>query len=137
MNNFSKFTTEHKVRPDDIDMFKHVHNSVYLDYVLAARYEQMETCYGMSMDKFLELGYGWVVQKVQVEYKRPLKLGDTFSVETGIISLVERGCTVEFEIKNLQTKKVSASGWFDFVMIDLKTGRSVIISDAIIDHYSI
>ncbi|RRN77297.1 acyl-CoA thioesterase, partial [Pseudoxanthomonas sp. SGD-10] len=56
MNNFSKFTTEHKVRPDDIDMFKHVHNSVYLDYVLAARYEQMETCYGMSMDKFLELG---------------------------------------------------------------------------------
>jgi len=97
----------------------------------------MEECYGMSMDKFLELGYGWVVQRVQVEYKRPLKLGDTFSVETGIISIAERGCKVEFEITNLSTHKISASGWFDFVMIDLKTGRGAIIPDAIIAHYSI
>ena len=31
------FATEMQVRPDDIDMHRHVHNSRYLDYVLAAR----------------------------------------------------------------------------------------------------
>lgn len=36
---YLKFDTELAVRPDDIDMNNHVHNSKYLDYVLAARYD--------------------------------------------------------------------------------------------------
>ena len=43
------YTTRLQVRPDDIDMFGHVHSSRYMDYVLAARFEQMERCYQMSM----------------------------------------------------------------------------------------
>ena len=46
---YSKFTTEMQVRPDDIDMNRHVHSSRYLDYVFAARFDQMERCYKMSM----------------------------------------------------------------------------------------
>ena len=57
----SKFETELQVRPDDIDMNQHVHNTRYLDYVLAARYDQMERCYKMPMEEFISLGYGWVV----------------------------------------------------------------------------
>ena len=41
MNVFSKFETELSVRPDDIDLYQHVHSTRYLDYVLAARFEQM------------------------------------------------------------------------------------------------
>ena len=78
----TKFKTELEVRPTDIDMFQHVHNSHYLDYVLAARYEQMERCYGMSMAEFMERGYGWVVRTAHVEFKRPLGLGDKFLART-------------------------------------------------------
>ena len=46
----SKFETEMPVRPDDIDMNQHVHNSRYFDYVLAARYDQMARCYRMPME---------------------------------------------------------------------------------------
>jgi acyl-CoA thioester hydrolase/thioesterase-3 len=134
---YSRFTTKHKVRPDDIDMFNHVHNSIYLDYVLAARYEQMELFYGMSMEKFLEMGYGWVVKTVQIDYKRPLGLGDEFSVETGIIEVNKKGCRVTFDITNDKTKKNSTTGWFDFVMIDLKTVRGTEVSDEMIRLYSI
>ena len=134
---YSRFKTEHKVRPDDIDMFNHVHNSIYLDYVLAARYEQMELFYGMSMEKFMEMGYGWVVQAVQINYKRPLGLGDIFIVETGIESINKKGCRITFEIKNHKTKKLNTDGWFDFVMIDLKTGRGVAVSDEMITLYSV
>ncbi|WP_017258638.1 acyl-CoA thioesterase [Pedobacter arcticus] len=134
---YSRFTTNHKVRPDDIDMFNHVHNSIYLDYVLAARYEQMELFYGMSMEEFLGMGYGWVVKSVQIDYKRPLGLGDHFSVETGIIEINRKGCRVTFDIINLKTKKTSTSGWFDFVMIDLKTGKGVEVSEEMVRLYSI
>lgn len=137
LNKFSTFTSLHKVRPDDIDMFNHVHNSKYLDYVLAARYEQMESNYGMAMERFLEMGFGWVVKTVKVYYKRPLSLSDTFTVSTSIAEIHKNGCKVIFEILNCKTQKISADGYFDFVMIDLKTGRGATLTTEILEKYSI
>lgn len=136
-NNYSTFISEFKVRPDDIDMFNHVHNSTYFDYVLAARYEQMETSYGMPMEEFMEQGFGWVVRAAFVDYKRPLGLGDLFNVETGIETINAKGCRVKFEIKIKKTKKVACDGWFDYVMIDIKSGRGMKVSDEMILRYSI
>lgn len=134
---FSQFISEFKVRPDDIDMFNHVHNSTYFDYVLAARYEQMETFYKMPMEEFLSQGFGWVVRSAFVDYKRPLGLGDRFSVKTGIESINSKGCRVKFEIKILKTDKVACDGCFDYTMIDISTGKSVKVSDEMILKYSI
>lgn len=134
---YSRFTTEFKVRPDDIDMFNHVHNSKYFDYVLAARYEQMEEFYGMPMEDFLKQDYGWVVKTAYVDYKRPLTLGDAFLVETGIAELHERGCRVEFKLNNKKTGKLCCDGWFDYVLIDTKTGRSAKITDEMLEKYSV
>lgn len=134
---YSSFITEFKVRPDDIDMFNHVHNSTYFDYVLAARYEQMETYYKMPMEKFLNLGFGWVVRSAFVDYKRPLVLGDKFTVQTEIESINAKGCRVKFEIKISKVGKVACEGWFDYIMINLADGKSVKVSDEIILRYSI
>jgi YbgC/YbaW family acyl-CoA thioester hydrolase len=134
---YATFETEHRVRPDDIDMFQHVHNSKYFDYVLAARYEQMDTCYGMAMEKFMERGFGWVVRTAHVDYKRPLMMGDYFLVRTGIETIDDKGCRVAFTITNKATKKICCDGWFDYTMIDMKTGRGAKIPDDIIEHYRI
>jgi len=134
---YSSFTSEFKVRPDDIDMFNHVHNSTYFDYVLAARYEQMETYYKMPMEDFLKMGFGWVVRSAFVEYKRPLGLGDIFTVKTGIETINSKGCRVKFEIKINKTGKIACDGWFDYVMINITDGKSVKVSDQMISNYSI
>jgi acyl-CoA thioester hydrolase/thioesterase-3 len=133
---YSTFQTEYRVRPDDIDMYKHVHNSRYFDYVLAARYDQMERCYGMSMEKFMEQGFGWLVRTAYVDYKRALTLGDYFTVTTGIESINEKICRVKFSINNKATKKVCCDGWFDFVMIAINTGKAVLIPADVIAHYT-
>ena len=86
----SKFESEMQVRPDDIDMNRHVHNARYFDYVLAARYDQMARCYGMPMEEFLAHGFGWVVRTAHVQYKRPLGLGDWMIVRTWIEEIVKR-----------------------------------------------
>lgn len=101
-----------------------------------ARYDQMERCYGMPMEKFLNDGYGWLVRSVFVDYKRPLLLGDYFVVTTGIESINEKICRVKFNIKNKITKKICCDGWFDFVMIDLNTGKAAPITANIIAHYT-
>lgn len=136
-NGYSIFETELRVRPDDIDMFNHVHNSKYFDYVLAARYEQMEKFYKMPMEDFLESGFGWVVRTAYVDYKRPLKMGDLIIIRTGVHTISEKGCRVQFEIENTKSKKIAADGWFDYVMIDTATGKGSKVNEAMIKAYSI
>lgn len=137
MSGFSRFKTDYTVRPDDIDMFQHVHNSKYFDYVLAARYDQMREFHRMTMEQFIAEGYGWVVKSAFVDYKRPLKMGDEFSVETGIETMHSKGCRVSFEISFKKNNKIACDGWFDYILIDLKTGRSTLVSEEMVKLYSI
>jgi acyl-CoA thioester hydrolase len=134
---FSRFETEMQVRPDDIDMNKHVHNSRYFDYVLAARYDQMERCYKMPMAEFLVQGYGWVVRTANIEYKRPLGLGDRFIVTTWVHEVYETGVQVHFEIARKQPRKLCCEGFFNYTMIKTATGRAERIPEWIIQKYSI
>lgn len=134
---YSIFESELKVRPDDIDMFNHVHNSKYFDYVLAARYEQMEQFYKMPMETFLSSGFGWVVRTAHVDFKRALILGDTIKVRTGILTINDKGCRVQFEIENIRTKKIASDGWFDYVLIDISTGKGSKVNAEMIAAYSI
>jgi len=136
-NAYSIFESELKVRPDDIDMFNHVHNSKYFDYVLAARYEQMETFYKMPMESFLESGFGWVVRTAHVDFKRPLILGDVIKVRTGILTINEKGCRVQFEIETVRTGKIASDGYFDYVLIDIHSGKGCKVNEEMIKAYSI
>lgn len=137
MTKYSRFSSELQVRPDDIDMNQHVHNSRYFDYVLAARYLQMEEHYKFPMEEFLKNNYGWVVSKATIEFKRPLGLGDHFTVETGIHEMLPKGCTVSFSITSRKTGKLCCDGIFHYTMINTQTGRSEVIPAWIIEKYSI
>ena len=121
---YSRFESEFQVRPDDIDMYQHVHNSRYFDYVLAARYDQMGRCYGMPMEEFIKLGYGWVVRAAFIEYKRPLGLGDRFTVRAWIEETMRSGVKVRFEIIRASDGKIAALGYFDYAMIGLQSGKA-------------
>ena len=133
----TKFETELQVRPDDIDMNRHVHASRYQDYVLAARYEQMARCYGMSMEAFARAGFGWFVKTAHVEYKRGLVLGDSFLVRTWVEGIAGTDVKVCFQIIRKATGKLSCEGWFDYTMINLATGRMEAIPDWIVEKYSV
>ena len=134
---YSAFKSLIPVRPDDIDMNRHVHNSRYNDYVLAARYDQMERCYGMSMDDFIVRGLSWVVRASYIEHKRPLHLGDTAEVETRVEEIAERGVKVAFLITKEADGKAVAKGWLDYVLVSLGTGRPQVIPEDVVTIYSI
>jgi YbgC/YbaW family acyl-CoA thioester hydrolase len=134
---YSVFETEVIIRPDDIDMNNHVHNSRYLDLVLAARFHQMKHNYGMTMEEFVARGFGWVVAACFIQFKRPLVLGDIAIVKTGIDTVGTTGAKVRFEILRKETMKVAADGYFDYTMVNLKTGRAEKLPEDIITKYSI
>ncbi len=134
---YSTFETEIVIRPDDIDMNNHVHNSKYLDYVLAARYDQMIKDYKFSMEDFHKLDYNWVVSKVEIEYKRALKLNDKIIVKTQFDSYNGAQCKVNFRVEKKEGNKVAAEGYIIYTMISIKTGRPVRIPEELAKHYTI
>jgi len=133
----SKFETELQVRPDDIDMNQHVHGSRYFDYVLAARYDQMERCYRMPMQQFIEAGFGWYVKTAHLEDKRALGLGERCGVRTWVDAIRRSEVAVKFEIVRKSNSKLCCDGYFDYTMISLKTGRAETIPEWIVQKYAI
>ncbi len=134
---YSVFESEIAIRPDDIDMNNHVHNTKYLDYVLAARYDQMIKDYKMSMEEFWELGYNWVVSTTHIEYKRALGLNDKILVRTQLGSVNGAQCTVNFWIVKKDNNKIAAEGYLTYTMISKTSSRPVRIPEEIIKKYSI
>ena len=133
----TKFETELQVRPDDIDMNQHVHGSRYFDYVLAARYDQMERCYKMSMQEFINAGYGWYIKAAHLEFKRALGMGERFIVRTWVDAMRRSEVTVKFEIVRKSNGKLCCDGRFDYTMINLNNGRAAVIPDWIAQKYAI
>ena len=133
---YKRFASELVVRPDDIDMNNHVHNTKYLDYVLFARYDQMGRCYGMSMDEFISNGWTWVIKACFIEFKRALKLADHVVIQTWLDSYERTDVRVGFRILKKDTMKVCAEGYLINTMVSLQTGRAEQIPARVIQQYT-
>jgi acyl-CoA thioester hydrolase/thioesterase-3 len=133
----TRFTSVLAVRPDDIDMNRHVHASRYQDYLLAARYEQMARDYGMSMEEFIAQGFGWFVHTLHLEYKRPLKMGDVFRVITWVDEAFADGVTVRFEMRRGEPGKLCCDGWARYTLVEMATGRATRIPGWILEKYAV
>src|SRR6266536_2826871 len=106
---------------------------------LATRCDQMARCYKMAMEEFVRAGLGWFVKTAHLEYQRPLVMGDVFLVRTWVETIGGSEVAVRFEIlrKVGDRLKLSCNGWFDYTMVNSKTGRAELIPDWIIAKYSV
>ena len=132
-----RFESRLKVQPRDIDINGHVHHSVYLDYLLAARFDQMERCYGMSMDAFLEMGYTWVARRYEIEYKIPVLLGDDVIVRTWVDRFGKVSVVVRFEMESANTRRCAAKGSATYVLVDIRNNKPAKLPEAAVQKYSV
>lgn len=133
----SVFETEIIVRPDDIDMNNHVHNSKYLDYIQTARFIQMRDNYKVPMEEYLSLGFNWFASAVHLEYKRALKFGDIALVKTQIDEWSGARVTINVWVYNKATNKIVAEGKMLYTLVSLTSGRPVRIPESIIERHMI
>ena len=136
-NSNSIFETEIVVRPDDIDMNNHVHNSKYLDYIQTARFIQMRDNYKVPMEEYHLLGLSWFASAVHLEYKRALKFGDIALVKTQIEEWSGAQVTINVWVYNKATNKIAASGKMLYTLVSLTSGRPVRIPEDIIERHKI
>ena len=132
-----KFETEITVRPHEIDWNRHVNQSVYLDYLLYARVDQMKRCYKMPIESFFKRGYSWITRSISIEYLKSVFMGETIIVRTWIDKLGKKSVTVKFQMLKKKDLSLATQGTGVYILIDAKTGQPVNIPDDIMEKYSV
>ena len=137
INTNSIFETEIIVRPDDIDMNNHVHNSKYLDYIQTARFIQMRDNYKVPMEEYITKGLNWFASEVQLKYKREMKFGDIAVVKTQVGDWSGAQVTINVWVYNKSTNKVCVEGKMLYTLVSLTSGRPTRIPEDIIERHKI
>jgi len=132
-----KFDTEITARPHEIDWNRHVNQSVYLDYLLHARIDQMKRCYKMPIESFFKRGYSWITRSISIEYLSSVYMGETIIIRTWIETVGKKGVTVKFQMLKKNDLSLATEGTAVFILINAKTGQPEIIPEDIRSKYSI
>jgi acyl-CoA thioester hydrolase len=79
-----------KVRTYECDSYGHVNNANYLNYLEFARYEFLKAI-GFDYPEVIRAGYGLLVARIEIDYKRPAVVDDelrirTYPVKKGAVS---------------------------------------------------
>lgn len=110
------YSLEFKVRDYECDLQGIVNNANYQHYYEHTRHEFL-TLHGISFAKMHDEGVDFVVARVEMAFKHPLKSGDSFVSE---LDLRQDGVKYTFlqKIYRLSDRKLCNTGRFDCVCLD-------------------
>ena len=120
---------EIKVRGFHIDIFSHVNNARYLEFMEEARW--------VVIDKYIDLrrmqamGIIFVVVNININYRRPASMGDILELYLALTKIGGKSAVFHQEIRLKGTDTVVADAQVTFVFADKNTGKAVKIDDEI------
>ncbi|MDD3877815.1 MAG: acyl-CoA thioesterase [Bacteroidales bacterium] len=110
--------TEIKVRFNEIDSMKVVWHGHYLKYMEDGR-EAFGKQYGVSYMDFYDLGIMVPLIRSEVDYKKPLKYGESALIETRFVENKAAKIIFDFTIYQLPSHEVVATGRSIQVFLDM------------------
>jgi len=120
---------EIKVRGFHIDIFSHVNNARYLEFMEEARWVIIDKYIGLK--RMQAKGIIFVVVNININYRRPASMGDTLELYLGLTKIGGKSAVFNQEIRLKGTDTVVADAQVTFVFTDKKTGKAVKLDDEI------
>ena len=120
---------EIKVRGFHIDIFSHVNNARYLEFMEEARWVVIEKYIGLK--RMQAKGIIFVVVNININYRRPASMGDILELYIGLAKIGGKSAVFYQEIRLKGTDTVVADAKVTFVFADKITGKAVNIDDEI------
>jgi len=120
---------EIKVRGFHIDIFSHVNNARYLEFMEEARW--------VVIDKYIDLkrmqakGIIFVVVNININYRSPASVGDILELYLNLTKISGKSAVFYQENRLKGTDTVVADAQVTFVFADKNTGKAVKIDDEI------
>ena len=120
---------EIKVRGFHIDIFSHVNNARYLEFMEEARWVVIDKYFDLK--KMQAKGIIFVVVNININYRRPASMGDILELYLGLTKIGGKSAVFYQEIRLKGTDTVVTDAQVTFVFADKNTGKAVKIDDEI------
>jgi thioesterase-3 len=118
-----------KVRGYHVDMYGHVNNARYLEFLEEARWALLEQV--IDLPSALREGPALVVVGITINYRGPARVGDELEVSARISSIGEHSGTFHQEVRSASSGSLVVDADVTFVPLDQGTGRPVPIEGAL------
>ncbi|MBL0331113.1 MAG: acyl-CoA thioesterase [Bacteroidetes bacterium] len=126
-------TSVYKIRFSDCDMFGHLNNSRYLDYLINAREDHLILQHQFDFNKYYKNDFGWVIGSHEIAYLRPAIYNEQVTVQSTLMHADKDVLHVEILMMNEHQNQLKAVLRTTFVPIHLKTGRREQHPDDLLD----
>lgn len=123
MSEVAAHTTRIRVRGYHLDIYGHVNNARYLEFLEEARWGYLETSHGL--DWWHEQGLGFIVASITINYRRPAGLGVDLEIRTRMARIGGRSAIIHQDVVNTATGEKVADADVTFVVVAIATGRPV------------
>ena len=127
-------TTRIKVRGYHLDLYGHVNNARYLEFLEEARWSCLETA--VDLGELQRRGVGLVVVRIAIDYRRPVGLGTVLRVESRMTRLGGKVGVMHQDVLNAANGELAAAADVTFMVIDLAHGKAVAIAGEIREHFA-
>lgn len=118
---------EIKVRGYHLDIYSHVNNARYLEFLEEARWALFDD---LALTKeAMERGYAFTIVNINVSYINAAFLGEILKITTGLKKYGNKSITLSQKISRMSDGKEVVDADVTFVLIDVKTGRAVELDD--------
>ena len=118
-----------KVRGYHLDLYRHVTNARYLEFLEEARWSFLET--RGDLDTLEKKGYAFAVVNINISYRRAAYMGEMLCIATSVKSIGQRSCVMHQLVTLDGTDTVVADADVTFVIIDTRTEKAAVLDGAL------
>jgi thioesterase-3 len=118
-------TLDIKIRGYHIDVFGHVNNARYLEFLEEARWGAFEETDGIQV--LIKKGFAFTVVNININYRKPAFVNDTLRIETKMQRLGNRSAVIHQAIKLKGSDTVVADADVTFVILDVSQKKAALL----------
>jgi len=118
-----KNSTKIKVRGYHLDLYGHVNNTRYLEFLEEARWNIKDLYLDLATMHEQELSL--VIVNININYRNSAYLGDILEITTVVSRIGNKSVTLRQEIYSEGSTKLVADAAVTFVICDQKSGKAI------------
>ena len=126
--------TQIKVRGYHLDIYQHVNNARYLEFLEEARWAYLEDC--GDVDYFTSQRLAWIIVNININYRNAATNGQTLQIATQFSKIGGKSAVIHQVVTVAGTDTVVADADITFVCLDQRSGKAVAIEGELLTRLS-
>ena len=120
-----EISSESRIRFSDCDPIGHLNNVKYLDYMLNAREDHVESGYGFTYEQYTrKTGCTWITIQNEIAYLKEVRYNARVIISSKTIEIGDRLSKVEILMKSEDGKTIHSVLWLSIIYFNMKTRKS-------------